>query len=61
VKKADHYERTIRDSRVSTSFGDDCGEGLVQSPWERSRFAHNANTLAASLAPRVVASASTNR
>jgi hypothetical protein len=49
------------DHVASTSYGDDCGEGLVQSPWERSTFAHNTNTLAASLAPRFVASASPTR
>jgi L-ascorbate metabolism protein UlaG (beta-lactamase superfamily) len=28
------------DTVASTAFGDDCGEGLDESPWTRSKFAH---------------------
>jgi hypothetical protein len=41
---------------ASTSVGDDCGEGLVESPWARSTFAEQGRSLAALLAPRAVAS-----
>jgi hypothetical protein len=43
---------------ASTSFGDDCGESLVESPWERSRFAQNAYPLATYLGSQFVASLS---
>ena len=46
------------DKVASTSFGDDCGESLVESPWERSRFAQNAYPLATYLGPQYVASLS---
>jgi hypothetical protein len=46
------------DTAASTSFGDDCGESLVESPWERSRFAQNAYPLATYLGPQYVASLS---
>lgn len=40
---------------ASTAYGDDCGEGFVQTPWTRSTFAHASNLLVANLAPQLVA------
>ena len=40
---------------ASTAYGDDCGEGFVQTPWTRSTFAHASNSLVANLAPQLVA------
>ena len=43
------------DRVASTSFGDDCGESLVESPWARSRFAQGRYPLATYLGPQFVA------
>jgi L-ascorbate metabolism protein UlaG (beta-lactamase superfamily) len=44
------------DKVASTSIGDDCGEGFVESPWGRTKFAQDRHPLATYLGPQFVAS-----